>query len=55
MKQQIIQIGQHLPAKMQVAETPVKKVEMSLNVSYESQYTAQDLLGLSWVLFEETD
>lgn len=55
MKQQTTQIEQHLPAKIQVAETPVKKVEMSLNKSSESQYTAQDLLGLSWTLFEEMD
>ena len=52
MKQQTTQIEQHLPAKIQVAKTPVKKVERSLN---ESQYTAQDLLGLSWTLFEEMD
>ena len=45
--------GQHLPSKNQVAEEPVKTVSKSLHQS--SQLTVDDLLGLSWILFEESD
>jgi len=50
MKQIIIQKQQHLLAKMQVPKDPVKKVS---NLLPKKQYTAADLMGLSWTLFEE--
>ena len=45
--------GQHLPSKNQVAKEPVKTVSKSLQKS--SQLTVEDLLGLSWILFEESE
>ncbi len=55
MKQQLQQKWKHSPSKTQVSKTPVKEVQMSLDESSDSQLTATDLLGLSWVLFEEDE
>ncbi len=41
---------QHLPLKNQVSEIPVKTVSKS---QQSSKLTADDLLGLSWTLFDE--
>ncbi|MGI9566508.1 MAG: hypothetical protein ACR2LL_05785 [Nitrosopumilus sp.] len=55
MNQQIIENnGQHLPSKIQVARDPVRKVSKSLQqTTYRKKLTTNDLLGLSWMLFEE--
>jgi hypothetical protein len=50
MKQITIQKQQHSLAKKQVLREPAKKVS---NLLSKKQYTAEDLMGLSWVLFEE--
>jgi len=50
MKQIIIQKQQHLLEKNQVIGEPVKN---SVNALSKRKYTAEDLMGLSWVLFEE--
>ena len=47
--------GQHLPSEIQAARDPVKKVSNSLHQPISKKLTANDLLGLSWVLFEEDD
>ena len=50
MNQITIQTQQHLLAKSQVSKEPAKEV---LNLLQTNQYTAEDLMGLSWVFFEE--
>jgi len=53
MKQQIIHNWQHSPSKTQVARTPVKAVSKHLQQS--QTITKEDLMGLSWIMFEESD
>jgi len=53
MKQQIIHNWQHSPSKTQVARTPVKAVSKPLRQS--QTITNEDLMGLSWIMFEERD
>jgi len=53
MKQQTTHNWQHSPSKTQVASNPVKAVSKSLQQTKPSTLTAKDLMGLSWVLFEE--
>jgi len=53
MKQQIIHNWQHSPSKTQVARAPVKAVSKSLRQS--QTITNEDLMGLSWIMFEESD
>jgi hypothetical protein len=53
MKQQIIHNWQHSPSKTQVARTPVKAVSKLLQQS--RTITNEDLMGLSWIMFEERD
>ena len=43
---------QHLLETIQVSKVPVKKVSKLLE---KNQYTADDLMGLSWTLFEWED
>ena len=50
MNQITIQKQQHSLAKSQVLREPVKEVSKLLP---KNQYTAEDFMGLSWVLFEE--
>jgi hypothetical protein len=50
MKQIIIQNQQHLLKTNQEGRVPVKKSVKTLS---NRKYTAEDLMGLSWVLFEE--
>jgi len=50
MNQITIQTQQHLLAKNQVSKEPTKEV---LNSFQKNQYTAEDLMGLSWLFFEE--
>ena len=52
--QQTSVIRQHEPTKKLVEGLPVKEVPKSLqNQASDSRaYTAEDLMGLSWVLFE---
>ena len=50
MKQQTAQTWQHSPQKIQGIKSPVKEVKNSLK---QSSFTSEDLLGLSWTLFEE--
>jgi len=54
LKQQTLQIGQHEPTKNLVEGLPVKEVSKSFqNQASDSRaYTAEDLMGLSWILFE---
>ena len=54
LKQQTLQIGQHEPTKNLVEGLPVKEVSKSFqNQEDDSRvYTAEDLMGLSWVLFD---
>jgi len=54
LKQQTLQIGQHEPTKNLVKGLPVKEVSKSFqNQEDDSRvYTAEDLMGLSWILFE---
>jgi len=47
MNQITIQTQQH---KNQVSKEPAKEV---LNPLQKNQYTAEDLMGLSWLFFEE--
>lgn len=53
-KQQASEIRQHEPSKNLVEGLPVKEVSKSFQnqASGSSAYTAEDLIGLSWVLFE---
>ena len=55
MKQQLTQTWQHLPLEMQTSKMSAKEVQKSLKQSKHSEYTAEDLMGLSWVLFEEKE
>ena len=50
MKQITIQKQQHSLAKKQMSRESAKEVS---NLLQKKQYTADDLMGLSWVLFEE--
>jgi len=50
MNQITIQKQQHSLAKSQVLREPVKEVSKLLS---KNQYTAEDFMGLSWMLFEE--
>ena len=52
MNQITLQKQQHLLEAIQVSGKPVKKVPKLLQ---KNQYTADDLIGLSWTLFEEED
>ena len=52
MKQIIIQKQQHLLENSQVLGEPAKK---SVNALTSRRYTAEDLMGLSWVLFERSE
>jgi len=54
LKQQTLQIEQHEPTKKLVKGLPVKEVSKSLQnqASVSRTYTAEDLMGLSWILFE---
>lgn len=54
LKQKTLQIGQHEPTKNLVEGLPVKEVLKSFQnqASGSSAYTAEDLMGLSWILFE---
>jgi len=53
MKQQIAHNWQHSPSEIQVARTPVKAVSKSLQQTKSSVFSIEDLMGLSWILFEE--
>ena len=53
MKQQIIHKWQHSPSETQVASNPVKAVSKSLQHTEPITFSVEDLMGLSWVLFEE--
>ncbi|WP_179372172.1 hypothetical protein [Nitrosopumilus ureiphilus] len=53
MKQQTIHNWQHSPSKTQVASNPVKAVSKSLHKAKIPTFSTEDLMGLSWVLFEE--
>ena len=56
MNQYIVQNnGQRLSLESQVEENPVKKVSNSSHQTTPKKLTANDLLGLSWVLFEEKE
>jgi hypothetical protein len=50
MNQITIQKQQHSLAKKQVSRESAREVS---NLLQKNQYTAADLAGLSWVLFEE--
>ncbi len=50
MNQITIQKQQHSLAKIQVARKPAKEMSKLLQ---KNQYSAEDMMGLSWVLFEE--
>jgi hypothetical protein len=57
MKQQMSEIVQHSPTKIQVENKPVKEV---LKFSQQqtpvpTRVTAEDLMGLSWTLFEDEE
>ena len=54
LKQKTLQIGQHEPTKNLVKDLPVKEVSKSFQnqASVSRTYTAEDLMGLSWILFE---
>lgn len=54
LKQKTLQIGQHEPTKKLVKGLPVKEVSKSFQnqASDFRAYTAEDLMGLSWILFE---
>jgi len=52
MNQITIQKQQHSLAKKQVPREPAKEVS---NLLQKNQYTAEDLMGLSWMLFEESN
>jgi len=55
MKQQIIHNWQHSPSEIQVARTSVIAVSKSLQQTKTQTFTNEDLMGLSWILFEERD
>jgi len=52
MNQIIIQNQQHL---LETNQAPREPVRNSVNTLRKTKYTAQDLMGLSWVLFEERE
>jgi hypothetical protein len=53
MKQQTVHNWQHSPSKTQVASIPVKAVSKSLHQPKTPTFSSEDLMGLSWALFEE--
>lgn len=53
MNQKIIHNWQHSPSETQVASNPVKAVSKSLQQAKSLVFTNEDLMGLSWILFEE--
>ena len=55
MKQQIMHNWQHSPSETQVASHPVKAVSKSLQQTKSIKFSVEDLMGLSWVLFEEKE
>ena len=50
MNQITLQKQQHSLETTQVAREPVKEVPKLLQ---KNQYTAEDMMGLSWMLFED--
>ena len=53
LKQQTLQIVQHEPTKNLVKGLPVKEVSKSFQSQDDSRvYTTENLMGLSWILFE---
>jgi len=52
MNQITIQKQQHSLAKKQVSRESAREVS---NLLQKNQYTAADLMGLSWILFEESN
>jgi len=50
MNQITIQTQQHSLAKKQVSRESAREVS---NLLQKNQYTAEDLMGLSWLFFEE--
>jgi len=52
MSQITIQKQQHSLAKKQVSRESAREVS---NLLQKNQYTAEDFMGLSWVLFEESN
>ncbi len=55
MKQQIMHNWQHSPSKTQVASNPVKAVSKPLQQTKPITFSVEDLMGPSWVLFEEKE
>ena len=55
MKQQTVQSWQHSPPKTQVTSNPEKAVSKALKQTESLSFTNKDLMGLSWILFEERD
>jgi hypothetical protein len=55
MKPQIMHNWQHSPSKIQVASNPVKAVSKPLQQTKQDVFSIEDLMGLSWILFEEGD
>ncbi|BDQ30553.1 MULTISPECIES: hypothetical protein [Nitrosopumilus] len=53
MKQQITHNWQHSPTEIQVASSPVKAVSKSLHHAKTPTFSTEDLMGLTWTLFEE--
>lgn len=53
MNQKITHNWQHSPSETQVASNPVKAVSKSLQQTKSLVFTNEDLMGLSWILFEE--
>ena len=51
MNQITIQTQQHSLAKKQVSRESAREVS---NLLQKNQYTTEDLMGLSWVFFEES-
>ncbi len=51
MNQITIQTQQHSLTKKQVSRESAREVS---NLLQKNQYTAEDLMGLSWVFFEES-
>ena len=57
MKQQMSEIVQHSPTKIQVENKPVKEVSKfsQQQLSAPTRVTAEDIMGLSWTLFEDEE
>jgi hypothetical protein len=55
MNQQIMHNWQHSPSETQVTSNPVKAVSKSLQQTKQDVFSIEDLMGLSWILFEESD